>query len=164
MNAWKKWAVACCVLMVFTGCHAGRGKPEATMHPADAQASWIFSNVWGDCPAAYEFVADGGASAIASDYCSGFTDFHVGISGRVVRFDAIGAVDAYVPQEGWHGRYASESSDRADIRIGKLIREEYDPDSTDEGCTRSVFESTILVTPVDGVPHEAKGVLSGGCP
>lgn len=67
------------------------------MHPADAQASWIFSNVWGDCPAAYEFVADGGASAIASDYCSGFTDFHVGISGRVVRFDAIGAVDAYVP-------------------------------------------------------------------
>ena len=174
MDAWSKSTFLALVLAGVAGCVSTPStspSQEQAVLPTGADAvgndqsqAWAFSEVGGDCPAAYEFAESASGNVVASDYCSGFDSFYVGIAGRVVSFDALDSVEVYGPEEGWNRRYAGASGELAELRIGKLIRKEYDPQSTDEGCTRRFFAAKLLITPTDGVPREVDGVLDGGCP
>ncbi len=167
------------LLPVFlVGCQAGDGRRSVVADAADPEArqtgvevapasaipsTWSFSEVGGDCPAAFEFIAQDGGM-IASDYCGVFDELYVGISGRVVELKRVDPDPAPSLGEGLQRSFQSEAGDTAVLRIGRLMRKEFDPQSTDEGCTRPHFDAVLRVRPVGANERVVHGRLSGGCP
>lgn len=131
---------------------------------AVTQSAWTFSDAGGDCPAAFEFAMAGEGSVIASDYCGTFDELYVGLSGRVVELKSVDPGPAPGLREGWQRSFRSEAGDIAVLRIDRLARKEFEPESTDEGCTRLHFDAVLRVRPVAATERVVHGSLSGGCP